>query len=109
MRWISSKTRALTALAKNYPIIVTHLEDVSSQKSGEEAARAKGYLKELKSVKFVAMLHSMIDILSVLADLSKVFQQRDLLVFDVYPQVEAHLLQLEEMKLEHGPQLKVST
>ena len=31
IRWIASRTRTLQALAKNYPLMVTHLEHLASR------------------------------------------------------------------------------
>ena len=88
-------------------MISSHLEHAASRNSSDEAAKAKGYLREVSSVKFVMMLHAMCDIFEITASLSEVFQQDDLLLTDVYGKVETHVLRLEELKHERGPKLKV--
>lgn len=45
-RLLSSRHRALAAMEKILPVTVTHLEQVSSGK-GEDAAKAKGILKQI--------------------------------------------------------------
>lgn len=58
-------------------------------------------------MKFVFMLHAMCDILEITSSLSRVFQKDNLLVTEVYFEVEAHILRLEALKHEHGPMMKV--
>jgi hypothetical protein len=107
VRWLASRTRALSALKKNYASIVAHLEHVAARNSSEESARAKGYLRGMTTIKFVTLLHSMVDILDITSSLSKVFQQSNLLISEVYPETEIHLLKLEELKHRPGQNLQV--
>ena len=60
IRWLASQHRALQALQKHYAATVYHLENTTSSK-GEDGARAKGLLKEMKKEHFVKLLHYMID------------------------------------------------
>ena len=46
VRWVASKTRAVLAVQKNLGLVVQHLEHVGAGK-GEDASRAKGYLKAI--------------------------------------------------------------
>ena len=107
VRWLASKTRAIKSLLQNLPMISSHLEHAASRNSSDEAAKAKGYLREVSSVKFVMMLHAVCEIFEITASLSEVFQQDDLLLIEVYGKVETHVLRLEELKHERGPKLKV--
>ena len=81
---------------------VYHLENTTTS-SGEDGAKAKGYLKELKTEKFVKMLHFMINVTAILGQLSKQFQNEiyyylDLFITDVLNKVEKAKLQLEALK-----------
>ena len=58
-RWVQHKSRACAILVQNYPVIVTHLEAQSADDANVPAAdeaRLKGYLRTLKSLKFVLHL-----------------------------------------------------
>ena len=52
VRWVASQERALKSLLDNYAVTCLHLEDIASRK-GEDGARAKGYLKEMKSERYI--------------------------------------------------------
>ena len=97
IRWLASQHKALLALQKHYAVTVYHLEDTTSS-SGENGAKAKGYLKVLKTEKFLKMLHFMIDVTAILGQLSKQFQYEDLFITDVVGKVEKAKLQLEALK-----------
>jgi hypothetical protein len=81
---------------------------VAARSSTDEAARAKGYLKDLMSIKFVMMLHAMVDILSITAELSQAYQRSDLLVTDVYQEAETATIKLESLKHEPGINFQVN-
>lgn len=51
VRWVASQQRALKSLLDNYEVTVVHLEEIAS-KRGEDAARAKGYIQELKTERY---------------------------------------------------------
>lgn len=84
-----------------------HLEHIAAKNSSDESARAKGYLKEMTTANFVMMLQAMVDIFEVTSELSKVFQRDDLLVTDVYQEVEICVIKLEALKHEPRQKLKV--
>lgn len=72
VRWLASRNRALVALQTHYAVTVAHLEKASTGKK-EDAAKATGILKVLKSEQLVKYLHFMIDVTSVLSRLSVQF------------------------------------
>lgn len=100
-RWVASRYRAVDAVIQSLPTIVSHMEN-SSNGQGEEAAKVKGYLKEITSQRFVSMLYFMKDVLKQLSDLSKQFQDNRLILTDVVAKLEVCLLHLEELKHETG-------
>ena len=60
IRWIASRTIALQALAKNYPLMVTHMEHLASQNkagSSDNYAKAVGFLSNVKQIKFIQYLY----------------------------------------------------
>lgn len=69
VRWLASRNRALVALQTHYAVTVAHLENALTGKK-EDAAKATGILKVLKSEQLVKYLHFMIDVTSVLSRLS---------------------------------------
>ena len=86
-RWIDHRRKALTCLATNYHSIATQFEE---QATGERkdipaanAAKMKGYLKLMKSFKFVLHLVLYQDLLDDLAEVSLEFQRDDLSLFAV--------------------------
>ncbi|KAJ8318674.1 hypothetical protein KUTeg_003765 [Tegillarca granosa] len=108
VRWMSSKYRAIEALQKNYPAIVTHLEHNSaSGNRADDANKAKGYLKDLRSLKFLKHLYFLLDYLPVLTNLSKQFQLEDLLIIEIPDLVEAAVLKLNALKTTPGKFMKI--
>lgn len=101
IRWLASQHRALQALQKHYAVTVYHLENTTSSK-GEDGAKAKGLLKELKKERFVKLLHYMIDVTAVLGSLSREFQNEDLFITDIICKIEKAKLKLEDLKRKEG-------
>lgn len=87
IRWLASQHRALSALQKHYAVTVYHLGNTTNNK-GEDGAKAKQFLKELKTECFVKMLHYMTDATAVLGRLSKQFQYEDLFITDIICKVD---------------------
>lgn len=106
IRWISSNKRALLAIEKNWSLILIHLEDVASRKHDNKAAKVKGYLKELKSSRFLQFLYHMLDVLEIISPLSKAFQSDDVLIMEVMKNVETTLLRLKEIEFDSGEHVK---
>ncbi|XP_060082847.1 zinc finger protein 862-like [Ylistrum balloti] len=101
IRWLASRHRSLAALEKHYAVTIYHLEHVG-QGTGEDSARSKGLLRELKTEKFVKFLHFMIDVTSVLKHLSECYQRDELFISDVVRKLELASWELSELK-ENGP------
>ena len=101
-RWMASRERAYKAVLRHYMVTVLQMED-STQKNDEESAKCLGYLRTLKSIKFVEGLSFLIDVLGILAETSKAFQKDELLVSDVSVKLLEARLKLESMKVTKGP------
>ena len=70
------KFRACAALVKSYPVIVSSLEnEVSTTPSSADKSKLQGYLKILKSVKFMTNLLFFKEVLKPLGELSLALQQ----------------------------------
>lgn len=70
------------------------------------AGAAKNYLNNLKNANMLKTMFLLLDILDILANLSKFFQTENLLVVEVAPEVEASLLKLLALKTHPGPNMK---
>ena len=66
-RWVDHRRKAVLAISRNYTCLITQFEDMASGErsdiTGEDQAIIKGYLRQLKSHKFVLYLHSYRDLL----------------------------------------------
>ncbi|KAK6168665.1 hypothetical protein SNE40_019856 [Patella caerulea] len=71
-RWLQHKRAACNSLIKSFPVIVCHLESLASDCSvkKDDQAKMQGYLKKLKSFKFVVNLLFFSQLLEPLSKLS---------------------------------------
>ena len=104
-RWLAIRYRAIAALEKHYVTTAMHLQHKTGS-TGEDSARAKGILKQLLSQRFVKHLYFLLDVMKILSDLSKSFQQDQLCITDVVATLETSMTLLEELKLQRGCQYK---
>ncbi|XP_070560279.1 zinc finger protein 862-like [Ptychodera flava] len=104
VRWLSSKERAVKAVSHNYQAIVTHLENTATdaKATADAGSKAKGYHKAITAIKFVRLLHFMLDYLPLLAQLSRAFQEEKLLIMEIPDALEQTLLALNALKLYPG-------
>ena len=77
-RWIDHRRKALTSIDGNYKALIAHVKDVGSGErcdiKSENVAKVQGYLKILKTHKFVLYCAKYQDIVQPLAILSLSFQ-----------------------------------
>ena len=71
IRWLASRSRALSILEQNYLAIIYDLESGTD----ETANKARGFLKFLKKPKFLFYLHFFQDFVESLKELSLIFQK----------------------------------
>ena len=69
---------------------------------GEEAAKCKGYLRNLRSLNFKRDLHFMMDVLNILTDVSCAFQNDDLLITVIAVKLGAGCLKLNALRQLNG-------
>lgn len=75
-RWIKHKVEAASVLVSGYPVIITHLEKMSQDEPGKQASKISGYVKIMKSFKYVSCLLAFVDILVPIARLSVLVARR---------------------------------
>ena len=105
IRWVASQNRALKALLNNYEITCIHLEEIRSH-TDENSQKAKGFLKELKTKRFLSFLHFMIDWTELLRKVSELFQQKFSLVAEVKQRIDELKEKYEHMKTRRGKMLR---
>lgn len=71
MRWLASQSKALLALKSNLGVIVMHLSEAATR-TDIYAGAAKNYLNNLKNANMLKTMFLLLDILDILANLSKV-------------------------------------
>ncbi len=79
VRWLASRSRALSILENNYIAMIYDLESKSYGKV-ETASKARGFLAFLKKPEFLFYLHFFQDFVKSLTELSLKFQKNEWLV-----------------------------
>ncbi|XP_077862484.1 zinc finger protein 862-like, partial [Saccoglossus kowalevskii] len=107
VRWLASKERAVKSLAVNIVTVVKHLEhNYTAGNRADDANRAMGYLKAIRSSSFLKMLYFLLDFLPIIANLSRVFQQDTLLVIELPDEIEQTIMKLNALKTVPGTNMK---
>lgn len=90
------------------PCLIIHLvEDIASSDSDKKlSSRAKGYLKTLKSGRFVKFLLLFQDITTILSSLSELFQRRYLTAAKIKFSLNSANEKLKRMLTANGPTLE---
>ncbi len=104
--WLLSRLRSLKAMEQNYAAVVMHLENVGSGQSPDvkedDAAKAKGLLVEMQTVRFVRFLNFMIDYSTLLSECSKNLQYEDIFITCVKQMIESTTSKLLKLKIQPG-------
>ena len=100
-KWLASRYRGITALEKHYVTTVKHLQHKTGS-TGEDGARAKRILKKCLSERFVKHLYFLLNVMKILSELNKSFQQDELWITDVVAKLETTVTMLEELTLQRG-------
>ena len=89
-------------MEQNYAAIVMQLENLGSGQSqdvnADDAAKAKGLLLEIQTMRFVRFLNFMIDYSTILAECSKNFQFEDIFI----TRVKSTTRKLLKLKINPG-------
>ena len=105
VRWVASQNRALKALLENYEITLMHLEEITTAKD-DNASKAKCYLKEMKTERFLMFLHFLIDWTNQLSEISVLFQQKKTLISEVGKRICELKEKVTQMKVRRGKALR---
>ena len=109
-RWASHKLAALRAVFWAYSSIIAHFEDMASGErcdiKPQEVCRLKGYIKQLKSLKFLYHCNLYIDVLEEIAKMLLIFQSDDTAVHCIAEMMDSTIAALLLMKTVDGQNLK---
>lgn len=107
VRWVASKSRALLAVKKNFASTVMHTEDASQgSKDAKTKGKAASIHKEIATVRFVKMLHFMLDLMDIITETSKIFQHEKLTIPEVPDIIEETTMKLMNLKQHMGKHSK---
>ncbi|XP_044876872.1 zinc finger protein 862-like isoform X1 [Mauremys mutica] len=104
-RWLSRLQTALQILLKGYPAILLHMNkfQVQGDPSASNHQKAKCLLKLLLKMEVVKFSHFLLDIINVLNILSRVTQDRNSSIADIFATMQSTLETLQMYKTRSGP------
>jgi Domain of unknown function (DUF4371) len=107
VRWSFSSFRAVRALWVNYPALIKHLENCSSDSSrnAKDKSKCLGLVKKMSSWSFVAQMAMLKDCLRVVKDLSLYFQRDTANIMKSYNKIQVAIKSLQAMKEKNGKSL----
>ena len=108
-RWVPHLVRAPTvSLTKNFQLIVLHFKHAveARDSSKDMQGRAQNYLKKLKSYKFLAFLHLLLDVIKKFSHVPLLFQKNDVSVPEIQDRVNTLNAALDAMQVRPGTHLK---
>lgn len=108
VRWVASKSHILLAVKKNFAAMVMQTADAGGRESQEASTRGKASTthKEITTVRFVKMLHFMIDFLDVITETSKIFQREKLAISEDQDVIHETKMKLTSLKQQMGKHSK---
>ena len=109
IRWVASKSRALVAVKKNFASTVMHTADAAGRASQDATTKEKASSvhKEITTIRFVKMLHFILDLLDVITETSKIFQREKLTIPEVPDIIHEATMKLTSLKQHMGKNSKV--
>ncbi|KAM4590951.1 zinc finger protein 862-like [Odontesthes bonariensis] len=99
VRWLSLG-KAVSAVKKNWPALIMEL----SEEAANGNAQSQGLLNQIRSYKFIALTHTLSDVLPVMDKLNLCFQREDVNLGCISPMVQASLAALAQLKDTPGPE-----
>ena len=106
-RWIGHTLQALSNFIDGYKAIHLHLKQLgSSREKSESRTKSFGFLKLIRSRDILAMSLFLKDVLTILARVSKKFQEEGSVVADVSLTIKSTMRALELMSTKDGPFLQ---
>ena len=102
--WLASQSRALSILATSYKVLVFDLES-KSYGTNETASKAGGFVELITQPQFLFYLHFFQDIVSILKDVSLIFQRDTLLVCEIPRVIQKTYIKVESLSVTNGESL----
>ncbi|CAM5113172.1 unnamed protein product [Eretmochelys imbricata] len=102
-RWLSRLQTALQILLKGYPAILLHMSKMQGDPSASNHQKVKGLLKLLLQMEVVKFSHFLLDIINVLNILSRVTQDSNSSIADIFATMQSTLETLQMYKTRSGP------
>nr|XP_012591871.1 sperm flagellar protein 2 isoform X4 [Microcebus murinus] len=102
-RWLHGLHTALQDFLKGYPAIVQQLRSASKGKSDSSQQKAKDLLESLLQANIVKFAHFLMDVINVLSILSRVSQNRNSSIADIFSTLESTLEMLQMYQTRPGP------
>ena len=105
-RWVPHLKRVTVLLTKNFQLIVLHFEHAveARDSSKDMQGREQNYLKKLKTYKFLAFLHLLLDVTKEFSHVSLLFQKND--VSEIQDRVSTLNAALDAMQVRPGTHLR---
>ncbi|XP_063050080.1 uncharacterized protein C17orf113-like [Engraulis encrasicolus] len=93
VRWLSLG-KAVRAVQKNWPALIREL----TEEAANGNAQSQGLLNQIRSYKFIALTHTLSDVLPVMDRLNLCFQREDVNLGCISPMVQASVAALTQLK-----------
>ncbi|XP_028604348.2 sperm flagellar protein 2 isoform X1 [Podarcis muralis] len=102
-RWLLRLQTALQILLKGYPAFVLHMSKVEEEPCSSNHQKAKDLLKLLLKTDIVKFSHFLLDVINVLNILSRVVQDQNSSIADVFATSQSTLETLQMYRARSGP------
>ncbi|XP_019351597.1 sperm flagellar protein 2 isoform X2 [Alligator mississippiensis] len=102
-RWLPRLQTALQILLKGYAAIVLHLSKIQGDPSATNHQKVKGFLKLLLKMEVVKFSHFLLDVINVLNILSRVTQDCNSSIADIFATMQSTLQTLHMYQTRSGP------
>ncbi len=99
VRWLSLH-KAVKSMKSNWPALVMEL----NEEAVGENAQAQGILGQSQPYSFIALTHTLADVLPVMTKLNLVFQKDDVNLATIRPMVQASVAALTQLRDTPGPE-----
>nr|XP_008114323.1 PREDICTED: E3 SUMO-protein ligase KIAA1586 [Anolis carolinensis] len=102
-QWLSRLQTGLQIILKGYPAIVLHLNKIEDEPCSSNQQKAKDFLKLLLSTDVIKFSHFLLDVINVLNILSRVTQDQNSSIADVFATYQSTQDTLQMYQARSGP------
>ncbi|XP_044287342.1 E3 SUMO-protein ligase KIAA1586-like [Varanus komodoensis] len=102
-RWLLRLQTALQILLKGYPAIVLHMSKIEEEPCSSNHQKAKDFLKLLLKIDIIKFSHFLLDVVNVLNILSRVAQDQNSSIADVFATFQSMRETLRMYQARTGP------